>query len=251
MPTAATQTLTGQTALITGASRGIGEAIARKLAALGANLLLTGRDTTRLATLQAELLILHPTAAIQFLAGDITQPAFCQDLVERALTSFGQLDILINNAGIGGKIALLTEVPNEQITAMIATNLTAPLLMMKYALPPMVARQSGSIITINSVAGKTAFPYWAVYDATKAGLKAATEAVAQEQQSNNIRVMSIFPGATATAIWDSLDLAAADRPDDSGMMSPFVVADAVVFALCQPPHVYIGDITLSPTRPAL
>lgn len=236
-------------ALVTGASRGIGRAIALMLAKEGYRLVLTGRDQQALAHTQQQAQQQVPSASVTVLAGDVTQPAFCQQVVQVAVHQYGRLDVLVNNAGIGGKIGLLTEVPDEQIVAMVATNLTAPMLLAKYALVPMVQQQSGTILHINSVAGKTAFPFWAVYDASKAGLKAFTEALLEEQRTNGVRVVGIYPGATETAIWDSLDLQQA--PDKTGFLRPEAVADAVRYVLAQPPGTLVADITITPTQPAL
>jgi NADP-dependent 3-hydroxy acid dehydrogenase YdfG len=120
---------------------------------------------------------------------------------------------------------------------------------MKYALAPMVSQQNGTIININSVAGKTAYPYWSVYDASKFGLRAITEAVAEEQSRNNIKVVGIYPGAINTPIWDSLDLAQARNGD--GMLDARQISEAVLYVLKQPLKVFIPEITLKPLHPVL
>lgn len=241
--------LSNQVILLTGASKGIGRAMAVLLASHGAKLALTARNETELQQLQADLKAQHPALEILLLPADLLAPGTPERLVAQAVAHFGRLDVLINNAGIGGKVGLLSEMPDEQLGRMIATNLQVPLLLCKYALAPMVAQGGGTILTVNSVAGKTAFAYWAVYDATKAGLKAATEALLAEQRGNNIRLINLYPGATATAIWDSLDLA--EVPEAEGMLSAQQVAEAAVFALSQPQNVLISDLTIEPTQPAL
>jgi NADP-dependent 3-hydroxy acid dehydrogenase YdfG len=235
--------------LLTGASKGIGAATARLLASEGYRLLLTGRDEVALNALQQELAATHPATETLLAVGEVRDNTFCEQLVQTAVAKWGQLDVLINNAGLGGKVGLLSEVPVEQIEAMLDTNLKAPILLCRAALQVMVPKGQGTIINLNSVAGKTAFPYWAVYDATKFGLRALTEALCEEQRSNGIRVLGIYPGAVATAIWDGLDLQ--QVPDKTGMLTPEQVAEAVRYALKQPQHVLVSEITLQPLKPAL
>jgi short-subunit dehydrogenase len=248
-PTASPQFLSGQVVLLTGASRGIGEALAHQLAAAGATLMLSARNQQALETLATALKIQHPACQVKVHPCDVQDTQACITLVESTIKQFGQIDVLINNAGIGGKVGLLSEMPLAQLEAMLDTNLKAPLVLAHAVLVGMAARQSGVIVNINSVAGKTAFPFWAVYDATKAGLKAATEALAEEQRSNGIKVLGIYPGAVDTTIWDSLDLQ--DNPNREGMLNPEDVAKAVLYALNQPAGVFVSDITLQPTIPAL
>jgi NADP-dependent 3-hydroxy acid dehydrogenase YdfG len=239
----------GQVAVLTGASRGIGKATARQLASCGVHLVMGARSIGALQTLAQELTSAYPDVKIKCVQTDVTSPKECQSLIQTAVREFGRLDILINNAGVGAKVSLLPEVTVDSISDTIDTNLKAPFYLAKYALEPMVAQQSGTIVNIDSIAGKTAFPYWAVYDATKAGLKAMTEALCEEQRSNNIRVLGIYPGAVDTDIWDSVDLESA--PNREGMLQPDQIAEAVVFALKQPSSVFVSDITIQPTKPAL
>jgi NADP-dependent 3-hydroxy acid dehydrogenase YdfG len=244
------QTLAGQVALITGASRGIGQAISRSLAAEGAHLVLAARSTDALTELADELKALFPTIRVLTVPTDVSRLEDLQKLAAVARETFGRVDVLINNAGIASKIGLLSEVPEAEILQTVAVNLSAPLLLMRLLLPDMVGQGRGTIININSVAGKTAFPFWALYDATKFGLRAATEAVAEEQRPNGVRVVGIYPGACDTAIWDTIDTAHTG-PDRDGMLRPEQVADAVLYVLRQPQEVFVSDITLMPTRPAL
>ncbi|MFN7311207.1 MAG: SDR family oxidoreductase [Vampirovibrionales bacterium] len=231
--------------LITGASSGIGKAIAETLDAFSPRLVLVARrgDALRALadSLQSESLVI---------ATDLLETSTLESLVDQSVERFGRLDVLINNAGIGGKVGLLPELPDSQIHRMIDLNLTVPILLSKYAVAQFTQQgEGGSILNINSIAGKWAFPYWSVYDASKAGLKAFAEALSEEQRSNNTRIISIYPGACATDIWDSVDLAQA--PDASGMLTPQQVANAVLYALNQPQDLLISDITLMPTKALL
>src|SRR5690606_28865868 len=120
---------------------------------------------------------------------------------------------------------------------------------MRAVLPSMIHQHSGTIININSVAGKEAFPYWSIYDASKFGLTAMTEAVAEEQRCNGIKVVGIYPGAVNTPIWESIELN--HEPQRDGMLDPETIAEAILHVLRQPEKVLIKDITLTPLKPAL
>jgi short-subunit dehydrogenase len=244
--------------LITWASRGIGEAIAHALAKTGGyTLALSARSTEALNSLKQTLQAEHPTVQVEVFPCDVALPQSPQMLIEAVFKQLGRVDVLINNAGVGGKVGLITEMPDAHLHAMVDLNLKAPMLLSKYALqamlnqPKLAGRGMGTIININSIAGKTAFPFWAVYDATKAGLKAFADALSEEQRSNGVRVIGIYPGACDTAIWETLDLAEDDTPDKSGFLRPNQVAEAVLFALSQPAGTLVSDITLMPTAPAV
>ena len=244
--------------IVTGASRGIGEAIAHALAKTGEyTLALSARSTDILSTLKQTLQVEYPTVQVDVFPCDVALPESPQALIEAVFKRLGRVDVLINNAGVGGKVGLMTEMPDAHLHAMVDLNLKAPMLLSKYALqamlnqPKLVGRGMGTIININSIAGKTAFPFWAVYDATKAGLKAFADALCEEQRSNGVRVVGIYPGACDTAIWETLDLAEDDTPDKTGFLRPAQVAEAVVFALNQPAGTLVSDITLMPTAPAV
>lgn len=239
----------GRVAIITGASKGIGRAVAERFAALGVHLILNARTETALNVLRAEIQTHHPKADIHLVPGDIADPDTSERLAQAATQGFGRLDFVINNAGIAGKIALLQEISIEEINATLNTNLKGPIFLMRATIPLMVQQQSGSIININSVAGKTAYPFWSVYDASKFGLRAITEAVAEEQRSNNIRVIGLYPGAVDTPLWESIELN--HEPNRANMLSSETIADSIVYILQQPAHVLIQDITLTHVTPAL
>ena len=242
------QSLQNQVVVITGASRGLGRCLASHLAKEGCRLVLAARNEAQLNEVKAELSTLGCTNVTLCIA-DVSTAQACQQVIQTALNTYGRLDILINNAGMGGKVALLQEVSDQTISDMIDLNLKAPFWLSKAALQPMVEQQTGTIVNVNSVAGKTAFPFWSVYDATKAGLKALTEALCEEQRSNGIRVMGLYPGAIDTTIWDAIDMA--NVPSREGMLQVEQVAEAVIYALKQPQHVYVSDITIQPLKPAL
>lgn len=241
--------LQGQVALITGASQGIGMATARALAEKGMHLVLAARSADKLEGLAAELRQQHDGCRVVVCPCDVRDVEDVQKTVAMAMDAFDRIDALVNNAGVAGKIALLQEVPTFEVDRVIDTNLKGPIYCMQAVLPVMIQQQSGVVININSIAGRTAFPFWSVYDASKFGLRAITDAVAEEQAQNGIKVIGIYPGAVHTEIWDTIDLGG--EPNLEGMLDADTVAGAVVYALEQPAGTVVKDIVLSPLKPAL
>ena len=244
---------TPRVALITGAGSGIGRAIAIRLAAMGYSLMLSGRTEATLIETKNIIQSREPTIKTVYCVMDVRDAIQCDTLVSETLTQFGQIDVLVNNAGIASTIGLIQEIPAEQVHAMIDTNLKGAIFMMQSVLNRcMVAQGAGTIVNINSVAGQTAFPFWSVYDASKFGLRAVTEAVAEEQRQNGIKVVGLYPGATDTPIWSSLDRASTAEPmNTEGMLSPERIADAVAYILQQPQGVFVSELTLAPIKPVL
>lgn len=243
------QSLQGQVALVTGASQGIGWAVAEQLAAHGLHMALCARNTDKLTQLAAHLADRHPAVQTLVLPCDVRDANQVGQVVEQTAQRFGRLDVLINNAGVAPKVGLMQEMSIDDIDRTIDTNLKGAAYAMRAVLPVMIQQQRGTIVNINSIAGKTAYPYWAIYDASKFGLHALTAAVADEQRSNNIRVVGIYPGAVRTEIWGGLELE--HPPDDAGMLDVSTVAQAVLYVLSQPDTVHVQDITLAPLKPAL
>lgn len=240
--------LQGQVAIITGASQGIGQAIAHHLAPLGIHLVLCARNVEKLTQLSHDLALAHPNVQTLPMACDVRDVEQVQRVIETTQKTFGKIDVLINNAGVAAKLGLIQEMSLADIDRTIDTNLKGAIYFMHGVLPIMVQQAGGIIININSVAGKTAYPYWSVYDASKFGLYAITEAVAEEQRSNNIKVIGIYPGAVDTAIWQGLHTDDA-APKREGMLDPEHVAEAVTYILNQPEKVFIKDLTLTPLKP--
>ncbi len=237
-----------QVALITGGSSGIGKALALLLAQLGTTVVLTGRRVDALETAKAEILAQSPQATVTLLAGDVSDPDTCDRWVKETLAAHGALHTLVNNAGICMPIGLLQELSAAEVAAMVAINLQGPIYLTQAALKhAMVPNQHGTLLYVNSIAGKSPFPYWAVYDATKAGLKSLSEAVQEEQRMNHIRVMSLYPAAVATPLWEPMDDSLV--PDDDGMLPVDAVAQSALFMLQQPHSVVVSDITLSALHP--
>lgn len=242
-------TLAGQVAILTGASQGIGHAIAIHLAKLGIHLVLCARNTEKLNQLAKQLRQEAPEVKTLVLACDVRHHEQVQTVVDQARHTFGRVDILINNAGVAPHTGLLQEISIEEIDRTIDTNLKGSIYFMKAVIPVMVEQHSGTIINVNSIAGKTAFPFWATYDASKFGLHAVTEAVAEEQRNNNIKVLGVYPGAVDTPIWDGIHWD--HEPKREGMLTADDVAESVAFILQQPTKVFIRGVDIEPLQPTV
>lgn len=247
------QQLQGKTVLITGASSGIGEATARMLAAEGAKVALVARRKDRLDTIAGEIAELAGTALA--IEGDITERAACLSVVKQVIAAWGRIDILINNAGVM-LLGPALEAPLDEWVHMVELNVTAALTLTHTALPHMVEKKTGHIVNISSVAGRTTRAGSAVYNATKWGLGAFTEALRQElaQGKTGIRTTLIEPGATDT------ELRLHNRPEIQEQMRQRFggitvlqaddIARAILYAVTQPPHVSINEILIRPTEQA-
>ncbi|MBX9883091.1 MAG: 3-oxoacyl-[acyl-carrier-protein] reductase [Sphingomonas sp.] len=190
--------LTGMTALVTGASGGIGSAIARGLAGQGARLALSGSNPDKLAAFQAELGGDHVA-----LACDLGDGAAVDGLVPRAVEALGKLDILVNNAGVT-RDNLLMRMKDEEWDQVIRVNLEAAFRLARAAAKPMMKARFGRIISITSVVGATGNPGQANYAASKGALTAMTKAMAQELASRGITANCVAPGFIQSAMTDVL-----------------------------------------------
>ncbi|ASR51839.1 3-oxoacyl-[acyl-carrier-protein] reductase [Blastomonas fulva] len=190
--------LTGMTALVTGASGGIGSAIARGLAAHGARLALSGSNAAKLDAFAAQLGGDHVT-----LACDLSDPAAVDALVPRAVEALGGLDILVNNAGIT-RDNLAMRMKDDEWSDVIRVNLEAAFRLCRAAAKPMMKARFGRMISITSVVGATGNPGQANYAASKAGLVGMSKALAAELASRNITVNCVAPGFIASAMTEVL-----------------------------------------------
>lgn len=231
--------LSKQVAVVTGAARGIGEAIATRLAGMGATVVLTARDQARLAKVKAEIEQAAGKAAV--LPCDLTDPAAVAAFGERVAKEFGRCDILVNNAGVGVLRKPLVDLPVEEWDQMMDTNLRAPYLMIRSLAPLMIAARSGHIINISSLAGKNVLPGGAAYAATKWGLNGLTYSVAEELRQYNVRASVIAPGSVNTHFGD------AGGKDRSKMIQPEDVAQVVAMLVTQAPTSFVSEVLLRPT----
>jgi len=191
--------LSGMTALVTGASGGLGSSIAKALSAQGARLALSGSNAGKLEAFAKELGGDHVA-----LVCDLSNPAEVDQLVPRAVEALGKLDILVNNAGIT-RDNLTMRMKDEEFASVIQVNLDAAFRLMRAACKPMMKARFGRIISVTSVVGVTGNPGQANYVASKAGLIGMSKAVAQEVASRGITVNCIAPGFMTSAMTDALN----------------------------------------------
>ena len=221
--------------LVTGASRGIGRAIALELAGPNTTLILTGRSQPELSKTAAEAKS-KSAVAIQLLC-DLADPNQVQALVNE--TAKSPLDILINNAGVS-HVKPVTEQSVEEWQDTVAVNVTAPFLLCRGLIPSMP--RGASIVNIISSAGRIGFGGWSSYCMSKFALEGFSKSIREELRASGIRVISVFPSATDTDIWNDVP---GDWPRDK-MMRPENVADAVAAALSQPPDVLVEEFVIGP-----
>ena len=232
--------LVGQVAIITGAGRGIGAAIARSLAGLGATAILCGRTRTTLeSTAQA---ISQAGGKAEVLACDVSSFRSVEAAARHVEASFGRLDILVNNAAIRGFDGPLHQIPPDSWDQVLNTNLRGVYYAIRAFAPMMIRARSGHIINISSLAGKNALPNGAAYAASKWGLNGLSYSVAEELRGHNIRVSVICPGSTNT------DLSPHAGKDPAKMLQPDDIAHAVEMLVTQSPQSFVSEILLRPTQ---
>lgn len=234
--------------VITGASSGLGEATARRLAQEGARLVLGARRLDRLEALAAELQTTGAQVAVQ--ATDVTQAEQVQALVDLALERFGRVDVMLNNAGLMPH-SPLDRRRLEDWDRMIDVNIKGVLYGIAAVLPTMQAQQSGHIINVSSVAGHKVRAGSTVYSATKHAVRIISEGLRQEVKPYGIRTTILSPGAVTTELPNSIseaDVAENVRKLYELAIPADAFARAVVYALSQPDDVDINEILFRPTR---
>jgi len=233
--------LDGRTALVTGAGRGIGRAIALAFAAEGAAVALAARSRADLAEVAGEIRAAGGGRALA-IPTDVTNDGAVEALVEQTLADRGRLDILITSAGTAAFAALADSKPADW-DAMLSVNLRAAMVCCRAVLPPMMRQGSGTIVNVASIAAKRALPGSAVYTATKAGLFGFSRVLAEELRSTGVRVGVLMPGAVDTPLWDTLG----GSPPRDKMLRPEDVARAAVLMASLPPHAVLEELTLLPS----
>jgi NAD(P)-dependent dehydrogenase (short-subunit alcohol dehydrogenase family) len=228
-----------QVALVTGASRGIGLAIARTLAGKGCNLVITGRDEQALRRIGREL----ASRKIQILVQscEVRDPQSVDDLFRVLRRQFQRLDILINNAGIAHANLTVDKLPLPVWQDVIDTNLTGTFLVTQAALAIM--KRGGTIVNNLSIAANRVFAGCSAYNASKHGALGFTSTLREELRPRGIRVIALLPGATGTDIWKTLW----PQAPRNKMMSPATVAEAVVNAILLPPNATVETLEILPT----
>jgi len=233
------QPLAGQVAVVTGAGRGIGAAIARELARRGAQAVLCGRTPARL--IEKANAIAQDGNRAEVAECDVTLLASVEAVAKRIDDKFGRVDILVNNAGIGGFGVPLHQLAPDAWDEILDTNLRGVYYAIRAFAPGMIRARSGHIINISSIAGKNALPNGAAYAASKWGLNGLTYSVAEELRSHNVRVSVICPGSTHT------DLSPHEGKDSSRMLQPEDIAHVVTMLVTQAPQSFASEVILRPT----
>jgi 3-oxoacyl-[acyl-carrier protein] reductase len=232
--------LAGQVAVITGAGRGIGAAIARTLAHLGATAVLCGRTQSTLdSTAQA---ILDAGGKTEVIPCDVTVLHQMEYASARVDSTFGRLDILVNNAGVAGHNEALHNLPPEDWDRILNTNLRGVYFAIRAFAPLMIRAYGGHIINISSLAAKNPLRDGAAYAASKWGLNGLSYSVAEELRGHNIRVSVVCPGSVET------ELGPHSGKDPSKMLQPDDVAHAVAALVTQAPRSFMSEILLRPTQ---
>ena len=233
--------LNNKVALITGASSGIGKAIALELDQAGMKLILTARSEDKLKDLAAKC------SNTEVYAASITEPQVPQELLDFALNTYGQLDVLINNAGmmsVGG----VDEIDIEKICLMVRLNVESVYRMAYTVLRHFKKNGNGFLINTSSVAGLKTSPKQAAYDGTKHAVEAFTDSLRMELADTNIKVSAIAPGTVDTGLYDKWDKDDTDYIKSGGVLQPEDIARCVRFVLEQPQGVMIPRMLAVPTN---
>jgi NADP-dependent 3-hydroxy acid dehydrogenase YdfG len=241
-----------KTALVTGATSGIGKATAEKLAEMGYNLIITGRRENRLNELKKQLIDKHATG-VYALSFDIQDFKAAEKAISSLPQSFQTIDVLVNNAGLAAGLDLFQEGNLNDWEQMIDTNIKGLLYISRLIAPKMTARKSGHIINISSIAGTQSYGKGGVYCATKHAVEALTRNMRIDMLQYGIRVSSVSPGAVET---EFSEVRLKDKEKAKEVYKGFKplsaedIAETVGFVVSRPAHVNINDILIMPTAQA-
>ncbi|QOY78426.1 SDR family oxidoreductase [Staphylococcus aureus] len=227
--------LTDKVAVVTGAGSGIGETIATLLHEEGVKVILAGRNKDKLQNVANQL----AQDSVKVVPTDVTKKEEVDELIKIAQQTFGGLDIVINSAGqmLSSKI---TDYQVDEWDSMIDVNIKGTLYTAQAALPTMLEQSSGHLINIASISGLEVTKSSTIYSATKAAVHTITQGLEKELAKTGVKVTSISPGMVDTAI------TAAYNPTDRKKLEPQDIAEAVLYALTQPKHVNVNEITVRP-----
>ncbi|MEE9368162.1 MAG: SDR family oxidoreductase [Pontiella sp.] len=216
--------------LITGATRGIGRELIKQLTALGFPVFGTGRDENLLETLKAETGCLGATA-------DLTDPVQATRIYQQAAAAMGEIDILINNAGLNNRKAPISEIELDDWELQYALNLRAPMLLSREAMKDMGGRKHGHIVNVISTIAKTSQPNYSIYSTMKYGLMGFTKCLIKEGRKLNVKVTAVYPGGTDTDF----------RPEErSEYLTAESAAKMIVHCITAPADVVVHDLTYRP-----
>jgi 3-oxoacyl-[acyl-carrier protein] reductase len=232
--------LVGQIAVVTGSGRGIGAAIAHKLAELGATVVVSGRTRTHLEQTAEAITRAGGKAAVE--ECDVSNLQSVEALGQLIEREFGGIHILVNNAGIGGFNSPLASLPPETWDRVLNTNLRGVYYCIRSLAPLMIRSGGGHIINISSLAGKNPLPNGAAYAASKWGLNGLSYSVAEELRGHDIRVSVICPGSTNT------ELSPREGKSVQKMLQPDDIAHAVGMLVTQSPRSFVSEVLIRPTQ---
>jgi 3-oxoacyl-[acyl-carrier protein] reductase len=229
------QDLSRKVAVVTGGGHGIGAAIARKLAGMGATTLICGRNRARLEQTAKEL-------GCEPFVCDISDWNSVAAMAKHTQEKFGRVDVLVNNAASRGAEGPLHTMPLENWDAVFNTNLRGVFYTVRAFVPLMIAGGGGDIINLSSIAGKGPLPNGATYSASKWGLNGLSYGIAEELRSQNIRVTAICPGSTNT------EFSPHEGKDPKKMLQPDDVAHVVGMLLTQSPQAFVSEVVIRPKQ---
>lgn len=243
------QNLKGKVVVVTGASAGIGKAIAIKLAEVGVKVVLGARNVNLLEQVVEE--IRNDGGEALFAETDVRKKSDLVQLIDLAVKQFGRLDVIVNNAGVA-RLSRIDELDSDGWDEMIDSNIKGVLYGMAAAIPVFKKQQSGHIVNIISTSGLKIVPTQGVYAGTKNAVRTIAEAFRQESDGS-IRITGISPGyiktdfAVKSVTTDAMKTAVSKVVGDLAI-SPEAIADAVIYAISQPADVEIGDIVIRPSK---
>jgi len=232
--------LNQKVAVVTGGGRGIGAAIALKLAQMGASVVVCGR-TRKIIDASAEQ-IRKAGGAAEAITCDVSDWNSVAAMAQQVQQKFSRLDILVNNAGIGGFSTPLQSLPIETWDSILNTNLRGVFYMIRAFAPVLIAAGGGDIVNISSLAGKNALPNGAAYAASKWGLNGLSYSVAEELRQHKIRVSVVCPGSTHT------ELSPHEGKSPDKMLHSEDIAHAVAMIVTQKPNAFVSEVLIRPTQ---
>lgn len=229
-------------AIVTGASRGIGKAIALAFAREGMDVIIFGRDVTSLEQVQSE--IKAKNVHCEYFSGDVGDEKFVHMSVKKIIDVYGKIDHMINNAGIG-IMKKVTDASLDDFMKQVNVNLFGAFNFSKAVLPKMIERRSGSIINIASLAGKNSFIGGSMYSATKHALLGFARSLMLEVREYNIRVASVCPGSVLT----DFSTGGMDPRSKGEILKPEDIAETVLSIIKLPARALLSEVDLRPTNP--
>ena len=228
-----------ETAVITGASSGVGKSLAIQLSDAGYKVVLAARSEDKLNVIAEEIQKMGGNCLV--VPTDVSQPEQINNLKDRTL-EYGDVFVVINNAGLG-KFCKIEDVTLEDWNRQLDVNLRATFLVSQAFIPGMKRRKKGTLVFMNSVAGKKGYPYSAAYVASKYGMRGLADSLREELREDNIKVISIHPGAVDTPFWDE---AGVNFPREE-MLDTNTLAQSIVHAIQSPGNFTIEELVVRRT----